>query len=76
MGHTTVITTMRYVDEVPEYQQKAMESMAEGMAFLLDDNPVDNPVTPNPPPHLRLFGKQKPDDEQSSEDNRALGLGA
>ena len=76
MGHTTVITTMRYVDEVPEYQQKAMESMAEGMAFLLDDNPVDNPVTPTPPPRLRLVSEKKPDDEQQDQDDRVMGLGA
>ena len=72
MGHTTVVTTLRYVDEVPEYQQKAMESMAKNMAFLLDDHPVDTPVVPKPPPQLRIFNDRKQDDE----DDRAMGLGA
>ncbi len=72
MGHTTIVTTTRYVDEVPEYQQKAMESMAEGMAFLLDDNPVDTPVVPKAPPPLRLFPKRKQDED----DDQAMEVGA
>ena len=72
MGHTTVITTMRYVDEVPEYQQKAMDAMAKDMAFLLDDHPVDTPAVPKPLPRLRIFTDRKQDDE----DDRAMGVGA
>jgi len=63
MGHTTPSTTMRYVDEVPEYQQKAMDSMARDMAFLLDDNPVDSPVVEPPTPQLRLFPEPPEQDE-------------
>lgn len=72
MGHTTVVTTMRYVDEVPEYQQKAMESMAKDMAFLLDDHPVDTPAVPKPPPRLRIFTDRKQDEGGE----QAMGLGA
>lgn len=35
MGHTTVVTTMRYVAKVPDYQQKAMEAMQAGLAAVL-----------------------------------------
>lgn len=73
MGHTTVVTTMRYVDEVPEYQQKAMESMAKDMAFLLDDHPVDTPAVPKPLPRLRIFTDHKRDEDEG---DRAMGLGA
>jgi len=73
MGHTTPITTTRYVDEVPEYHQKAMDAMADDMAFLLDEHSVDMPAVPNPLPPLRIFPEPKQDDDQ---DERAAGLGA
>lgn len=69
MGHTTIVTTTRYVDEVPEYQQKAMDAMAKDMAFLLEGHPVEMPAVPQPT--LRLFSKNKQD-----EGDRAVGASA
>ncbi len=69
MGHTTIITTTRYVDEVPEYHQKAMESMAKDMAFLLDEYPANTPAVP---PRLHLFDTPEKDAQQ----DKAMGQGA
>jgi len=35
MGHTTPITTMRYVAKVPAYQQQAMDAMEAGLSAVL-----------------------------------------
>ncbi len=69
MGHTTIITTTRYVDEVPEYQQKAMESMASNMAFLLDEYPGKPTAVP---PVLRICKA----DKKSADLDKVAGQGA
>jgi hypothetical protein len=69
MGHTTIITTTRYVDEVPEYQQKAMESMAHNMSFLLDEYPGKPTAVP---PILRICDA----DKKPAELDKAAGQGA
>ena len=65
MGHTTIITTTRYVDEVPEYQQKAMESMASNMAFLLDEYPGKPTVVP-PVLHICEADKKETDIDRAA----------
>ena len=35
MGHTTIITTTRYVAKVPDYHQKAVDAMQESLGSLL-----------------------------------------
>ena len=46
MGHTTVVTTMRYVAKVPDYQQKAMEAMQAGLAAVLRQKPAADEESP------------------------------
>ena len=53
MGHTTIVTTTRYVAPVQDYQQKAMDAMAEDLAALLG-GPEPTPPEPEPQPELRV----------------------
>jgi len=53
MGHTTIVTTTRYVAPVQDYQQKAMDAMAEDLAALLG-GPEPEPPEPEPQPELRV----------------------
>ena len=53
MGHTTIVTTTRYVAPVQDYQQKAMDAMAADLADLLG-GPEPTPPEPKPEDNLRL----------------------
>jgi len=53
MGHTTPITTMRYVAKVPAYQQQAMDAMEAGLSAVLGSEgsaPKAEPEAPEIPP--------------------------
>jgi len=54
MGHSTIVTTTRYVAPVQDYQQKAMDAMAEDLAALLDDGHEQTPPEPEPQPELKV----------------------
>ena len=46
MGHTTPITTMRYVAKVPAYQQQAMDAMEAGLSAVLGSEKAEPKARP------------------------------
>jgi len=56
MGHTTIVTTTRYVAPVQDYQQKAMDAMAADLADLLGGQA---PTPPEPELKIVPFPKRR-----------------
>jgi len=54
MGHTTIVTTTRYVAKVPKYQQEAMNAMASDLAALLGQTEQPPPEEPEEGQTLRF----------------------
>lgn len=57
MGHTTIVTTTRYVAKVPDYHQKAVDAMEADLSGILGSARAPEP--PDPKPDLRILGDEE-----------------
>jgi hypothetical protein len=57
MGHTTIVTTTRYVAKVPDYHQKAVDAMEADLPGILGSARAPEP--PDPKPDLRILGDEE-----------------